>query len=276
MADSQTQPGTAQARCAMCSNVSTQKCASCGEIKYCSKQCQRNDWPIHKILCKTFKDFSDPQRPGPDYKHAIRFPKNGEQPHFFWLQHVIKPELPSAPGVNNLVEVAALDTLEDVTDIEHNGEISVFSSDILRRPVEHIFEIMGKFREGNCSDNIPANEINQSLLNIDRELQDVWYGDIVAYSLHHTSQKHALDMGPMEFRHAVDKLRQKYDYAQRQRQSIVQGPSVSDIRFANVADVYLGRCQAYEKLPVSAAQCTSKSDYDTPICDRIGIPIVLH
>lgn len=130
---------------------------------------------------------------------------------------MIKPEPPSAPGVDNLVEIAALDTLEGVPDIENYIEIRVHLSDILRRPVENVFEIKGKFRHEHCMDEIPASEVNKSLLKIDRELQDGWYGEILAYSLHHTSQKHAPDMGPLGFRYAVDKLRTKYDDAQRQR-----------------------------------------------------------
>ena len=31
------------------------KCSNCKVIHYCSKECQRNDWPIHKKVCKTLK-----------------------------------------------------------------------------------------------------------------------------------------------------------------------------------------------------------------------------
>jgi len=38
--------------CAVCGTSSQFECSSCGLVGYCSKKCQRADWPTHKILCK--------------------------------------------------------------------------------------------------------------------------------------------------------------------------------------------------------------------------------
>jgi len=47
-------------KCANCKNLEKlekefQKCSRCGLVFYCSKACQRNDWPNHKQLCKEIR-----------------------------------------------------------------------------------------------------------------------------------------------------------------------------------------------------------------------------
>eukprot|EP00729_Bicosta_minor_P000561 gene561-17619_t len=44
--------------CAVCGTSSQFECSSCGMVGYCSKKCQRSDWPTHKILCKAAKKAS--------------------------------------------------------------------------------------------------------------------------------------------------------------------------------------------------------------------------
>jgi hypothetical protein len=45
----------AQAHCDACYSVDTPKlCQRCHNIHYCSKECQRRDWPRHKQLCAFF------------------------------------------------------------------------------------------------------------------------------------------------------------------------------------------------------------------------------
>ena len=48
-----------EALCNTCSKERTAsgeellKCAGCGKVRYCSKECQRADWKSHKGLCKS-------------------------------------------------------------------------------------------------------------------------------------------------------------------------------------------------------------------------------
>lgn len=34
-----------------------QKCSGCYQVRYCSKECQKNDWIAHKIICKRLQDI---------------------------------------------------------------------------------------------------------------------------------------------------------------------------------------------------------------------------
>ncbi|OAL01043.1 hypothetical protein IQ06DRAFT_347119 [Phaeosphaeriaceae sp. SRC1lsM3a] len=274
MATTQSQPNTGQVLCAMCPNIGTFRCTGCGDIKYCSKQCQKNDWPIHKILCKTIKDFSEAQRPGSDYKRAIRFPLNSDQPHFFWLQFGSKPGATFNGSLSEGESTPVLRELLGATDTDYNGgTMDVFRSVVLNRQVENRFDLIGKFIEGDCQDIVPEGERNKSMAKIDQELSDAWYGEVVACGNQHLSggSKRSYDLGPLEFRHAVDALRMRCDEAQFHRQSLVQDPSLLGVRCANAADLILGERQPIESLPVSVVQCTLQSDIETPVCDRIDI-----
>ena len=46
------QPRPFVATCAVCGKPSTQRCARCKSVHYCSKACQRTAWPKHKLTCK--------------------------------------------------------------------------------------------------------------------------------------------------------------------------------------------------------------------------------
>ena len=42
-------------QCKVCNKTSTNNCAKCHSVQYCSKQCQLADWPNHKRLCRDIK-----------------------------------------------------------------------------------------------------------------------------------------------------------------------------------------------------------------------------
>jgi tetratricopeptide (TPR) repeat protein len=39
-------------QCQICDKPGKYKCASCNAVRYCSKECQKADWPAHKKICK--------------------------------------------------------------------------------------------------------------------------------------------------------------------------------------------------------------------------------
>merc|ERR1712176_277542 len=63
-AKSQTQriarPQTSKERCRECGEAGLLICRRCNKAKYCSRDCQRKNWPIHKRFCgKTDKDMNE-------------------------------------------------------------------------------------------------------------------------------------------------------------------------------------------------------------------------
>lgn len=40
--------------CFVCGNQAINLCSKCHQVYYCSRECQRDDWSIHKHNCKTY------------------------------------------------------------------------------------------------------------------------------------------------------------------------------------------------------------------------------
>ncbi|CAC9891667.1 unnamed protein product [Aureobasidium pullulans] len=69
-------------QCAVCSEPG-KLCGSCENIHYCGPVCQKADWKVHKLLCRSFKAARDP--PGPDMMRVIAFPFHSAKPEFLWM-----------------------------------------------------------------------------------------------------------------------------------------------------------------------------------------------
>lgn len=74
----------ANKRCVICSSKSTKHCQQCNSACYCSKECQKKDWPTHKLICADFKNFDHKARPSPHHKLGIFFEKSTSKPQFMW------------------------------------------------------------------------------------------------------------------------------------------------------------------------------------------------
>lgn len=67
-------------------------CQSCKDMSYCSKICQKKDWPIHKALCGQLQAFAATSPPSRWHYRAILFPANKADraapvptPSFVWI-----------------------------------------------------------------------------------------------------------------------------------------------------------------------------------------------
>ena len=45
-------------RCCMCATKTTEHCGRCKHVFYCSKDCQRTDWPVHRHVCGLVQEAS--------------------------------------------------------------------------------------------------------------------------------------------------------------------------------------------------------------------------
>ncbi|KAL5333609.1 hypothetical protein BJX70DRAFT_403377 [Aspergillus crustosus] len=67
----------------MCNDTPAQRCTRCLRCYYCSQECQKQDFPTHKLLCKAFRPQS--ARPSPKHKRVILFPADKAKPEVLWV-----------------------------------------------------------------------------------------------------------------------------------------------------------------------------------------------
>ncbi|KAJ5654960.1 hypothetical protein N7490_001963 [Penicillium lividum] len=70
--------------CVMCNKSPGVQCAQCRSTYYCSRSCEKSDFPSHTLLCKQFA--TQPDRPSPQHKRAIYFPAETDNPCLIWVQ----------------------------------------------------------------------------------------------------------------------------------------------------------------------------------------------
>jgi hypothetical protein len=87
-------------KCAVqsCNKPAPKKCGSCKSISYCSTNCQKKDWSIHKIICAEYTSFeATNSRPADTetvvWKLAILFPDDEEKPRFIWVDCLVEEKL---------------------------------------------------------------------------------------------------------------------------------------------------------------------------------------
>ncbi|KAL4904067.1 hypothetical protein BDW74DRAFT_179158 [Aspergillus multicolor] len=68
--------------CTICNAADATLCSRCHSASYCSKTCQRVDYPVHKILCRDVAAQSP--RPA-EHIRGIYFPVDGRKPEVIWV-----------------------------------------------------------------------------------------------------------------------------------------------------------------------------------------------
>ncbi|ORY67767.1 uncharacterized protein BCR38DRAFT_428100 [Pseudomassariella vexata] len=90
-------------QCAVCWLPGT-LCTQCKSASYCSKTCQKADWPSHQLLCKAITRQGT--RPTPAHKRALYFPAERRQPEFFWVE-CPHDDYPDDPGMPDILSIQA-------------------------------------------------------------------------------------------------------------------------------------------------------------------------
>ncbi|KAH0556756.1 hypothetical protein GP486_005453 [Trichoglossum hirsutum] len=72
--------------CAICNSPNSYSCASCYSAAYCSIECQQTDWPVHKTLCKIFKNFQSSTRTSSRSKLGLLLPVDSKTPRPVWVE----------------------------------------------------------------------------------------------------------------------------------------------------------------------------------------------
>ncbi|KAK6066314.1 hypothetical protein SCUP515_10754 [Seiridium cupressi] len=81
-----------QRRCIIYLNPEAKFCGRCKSASYCSKECEKSDWPSDRLLCRHIIQYDT--RPGGDVQLAIKFEAEEGDPKLIRVSHLIIPVKP--------------------------------------------------------------------------------------------------------------------------------------------------------------------------------------
>lgn len=105
--------------CAICNGSASKRCASCVSISYCSPECQKTDWSLHKMICKKLTALTP--RPSPAHKLGILFPVNSKDLQPVWIY--CKP-VDGGPEADTGFEVADARPLLDPEHLDSRSGVA--------------------------------------------------------------------------------------------------------------------------------------------------------
>jgi len=255
--------------CIMCDNSGAFSCSGCHTMRFCSRACQKADWPLHKVVCKSFQAHSKVERPGENCIRAIVFDEDEDEPRFVWIacerdvEDRLVPQLYSFPS---LLPTAPAPLL-------------VFPDNkLLNRKLPKKIGVWGNMWDVRYPD-APNNGLkNKSVRKVDEELTDVIFGSIIALGMYRDADNRiqSYDLGPLEFRHIIDNLRIIHRLRVYLLKKTVTGPSVKGIQWDCHGDASLCQGETRLSVDVPVASLPSQSEVPSWIADQIGVPLLVQ
>ncbi|KAK0731558.1 hypothetical protein B0H67DRAFT_549299 [Lasiosphaeris hirsuta] len=196
--------------CIMCSKPGTMACSRCQQAKYCSRECQMNDWQLHKQFCKTFAgNDGTPARPSPDHHRFLFFPAYTNKPRLIWAKSKARGSGEADMVVLQHEDIAAF---IEKTGITPSTSTCIFPTDNRPRKVcgfQHrlVFIMLRDDEEHRITD---ANHVNRSINGLAQPgLISPLMGPVIAFAsddLECSSDTASafVDMDPRYIRHVAD------------------------------------------------------------------------
>lgn len=245
--------------CTVCNEPTTKRCNKCKSAQYCSSECQKADWPTHKLLCAAFAAFDNSTRPSPEHIRAILFPEDGEAIQVVWLD---------APWVYGEYRSTQTDsflapkTCPYLIPIDYNP--------ILKRPPPEMLMIV-------CRD-LGGSRINKSIKKICATKSGwayfPWEGPVLAYSRvgRGSDPPDCRDITMSDFRHITD-------YLLWYRATLIRNPQpsisevVKGVRINCIGDQKTFDKPVFEQVTLSSKDPIFTSHDTSDIAARVGLPL---
>ncbi|KAI0880206.1 uncharacterized protein GGS22DRAFT_99463 [Annulohypoxylon maeteangense] len=252
--------------CIVCNTSNARFCDRCKDTRYCSKACQRVDWPTHKLLCTAFSKFDITKRPSKDHLRAIFFPVDKEKPELIWLhcpwrddeedgwyQHPDKKPFLGA------------DTFPSTTSIQRNK--------ILERNLSHTIDVC--YRDGFLVDGSSANKSIGSITSTKPYQSHDWRGPVLAYGKKGLGidQIACDDLGMNDFRHVADFfISYGLDPVSFDRQFV--GEKIKGIRINCIGDQRMCGRPKFEVVEITPTDPIFLINDVSQIMKRVELPII--
>ncbi|KAI1141100.1 hypothetical protein F5Y05DRAFT_299180 [Hypoxylon sp. FL0543] len=197
--------------CVMCNKEPAMLCKRCRSCYYCSRECQRSDWPSHKLLCGEF--LSQSPRPSSSHKRAILFPVERVKPKLIWVPCPLKypsddEDYDPRPyeAMNPHPYLGPDKPFVETMYIEHNPvrNRNLGCGMTYWAPRKEGYSVVLKIREAGLIDGSKVNESLLVCLGTNGRPAHPWSGPIIA--ARQTADERYEDITLADFRHVLDQF----------------------------------------------------------------------
>lgn len=255
--------------CIICDKPNALRCKRCRSASYCSKLCQRGDYPTHKLLCASFSNFDLTKRPSDEHLRAILFPVDKKRPQFIWL-HCKWEDDDECPG-------GRWQCPNHKPFVNNGHSVNVRYNDVLARPLSDLVCLC--YSDTALIDGSARNSSVVTTIGTRPVPHFDWHGPMVASGLVGSSfdPLTCRDIDMNDFRHLADYF---VSYGSN-RTSISAvppaAPTVKGVRINCLGDQKLFNRSPFEavELPRTTPSPFIPSLYEhSDIAKRIGLPIL--
>ncbi|KAI0902825.1 hypothetical protein F4823DRAFT_620807 [Ustulina deusta] len=254
--------------CIICGKPNALRCKRCRGASYCSKLCQRGDYPIHKLLCTTFSLFDMAKRPTREHFRAILFPVDQRQPKLIWLHCEWKePEDEYDRRWQHANAEPFLNDYGHEVPIQYNGVLARRLSNIVCVKYRDTFLIDGSARNNSIA-SITATRVGY---------HHDWRGPIIAYGKVGPSldPEECRDVDMNDFRHIADHfVSYGSDLTSVPTALPINCRTVKGVKINCLGDQKMLNKPHFEKIELSTADVIFRDHETSPIAQRIGLPIL--
>ena len=274
--------------CDECDNEGALRCNGCSASCYCSKECQKKAWPLHRILCKTFKDFQDcpkAEHSGEKYTRAIYFHPDEDAPRFIWLK--TKDEM-GEYGCSYLSvfpgPLAAINKMESESgEFIHMTNTQIRHNYALARLLPYTLFLSS--REDFLHDGSTHNKASDKIVDLNSVHLHDWRGPMIAYGTdvfddvpHSYNPSHSQDLGPCGLRilaHWINTYYLKYGNLRTIEDLQPELSNVVGVRINCNGDVDTDGLPHYEPIELPAFHRIFEQTA-TDVSKHIAIPLVVQ
>lgn len=258
--------------CIICEKPGALDCGRCKSSRYCSGECQRSDWPVHKLLCASFSRFDITTRPSKTHFRGFFFPQDQTKPQVVWL------DCPWRHDEDEGVKYQYPDLKPFLGPKSSPSVIPILIDAILQRHLPDTIHI--SYRDTFLIDGSKPNQSVEAVLATMPGRAHDWRGPIV------TVGKEGLDMDPNncrdltmnDFRYIADYLISYNRWPLHIETPIVRstGAVTKGVRINCLGDRKIFNKLHYEPVDVPSTDPIFNDFWHltSDIADRVGIPIL--
>lgn len=260
----------AEALCTACNKLNARFCSRCKSIRYCSAECQRADWPTHKLLCAAFSNFDASRRPSADHFRAIFFPVDSEKPEIIWLYCQWHDDDEDEDGFGfqypDTKPFLGADTFPRSSPIQYNP--------VLKRSLDDTIHVY--YRDTFLVDGSKPNKSIAAITTTKSGVCHDWRGPILACGKNGlgVDQASCRDLDMNDFRHITDYfLSYNSDPVPELANQLSIGEKIQGVRINCLGDQKMLDKPHFEAVEVPLTDPIFSKHDTSDIAQRIDLPI---